>query len=163
VNQSPDRSSTSDALARWIASLGPTGFAPLVPATVASLLVAVVYAFLPPLGLTVDIVATTLLVPLAVWAAGRAERSWGHDARRIVIDEVVGMAATLFWLPAGLEVAIAGFFAFRFFDILKPFPVSRAERLPGGYGVVADDLLAGIYANLALRALALLGGVLLAP
>lgn len=156
MGQGPAPSSTSDTLARWIASLGPTGFAPLVPATVASLVVAVVYGFLPPLGLTADTVATAFLIPLAVWAAGRAERSWGHDARRIVIDEVVGMAATLFWLPAGFEVAIAGFFAFRFFDILKPFPVSRAERLPGGYGVVADDLLAGIYANLLLRVLNLL-------
>lgn len=152
----PARSSLSDTLARWIASLGPIGFAPLVPATAASFVIAAGYAFLPALGLAVDTMTVLVLCPLAVWAAGRAEHAWGHDARRIVIDEAVGMAATLFWLPAGFEVAIAGFFAFRFFDILKPFPVRRAERLPGGYGVVADDLLAGIYANLALRAVALL-------
>ena len=160
MGQHPGSPATSDRLARWIASLGPIGFAPLVPATFASLVIAAGYAFLPPIDPVADAAAVALLIPLAVWAAGRAERHWGHDARRIVIDEVVGMAATLFWLPAGFEVAVAGFLAFRFFDILKPFPVSRAERLPGGYGVVADDLLAGVYANLALRVAALFVGAI---
>jgi phosphatidylglycerophosphatase A len=145
-------------LGRWIASLGPVGFAPLVPATVASLVVAVAYALLPPLGAVIDACAMIAIIPIAVWAAGRAEQHWGHDARRIVIDEVAGMAVTLFWLPPGWRVAVIAFFAFRFFDILKPFPARRAERLPGGYGVVADDLAAGVYANLAVRAaLAILG------
>lgn len=148
----------ADGLARTIASLGPCGYFPVAPASFASLVLATGYAFLPPLGAGADGIVAVAVTALAVWAAGRAERTWGHDARRIVIDEASGMAVTLFLQPAGVRAAAAAFLAFRVFDVLKPFPGRRAERLPGGYGVVTDDVVAGIYANLVVRgALALLG------
>ena len=80
----------------------------------------------------------------------RAEQLLGReDDGRIVIDEVVGMLASLALLPARIDVAIVGFFLFRLFDIWKPPPARLAERLPGGLGVVMDDVVAGLYANLA--------------
>jgi phosphatidylglycerophosphatase A len=91
----------------------------------------------------------------AIFALGlatswRAEAFYGHDGSRIVIDEVVGQAVTLMGHPATGATFIVGFLLFRFFDVLKPFPVGRMQRLKGGAGVMADDLAAGIYANLAL-------------
>jgi phosphatidylglycerophosphatase A len=146
----------TDRLALALAALGPCGFSPIVPATVASFVLAVAYAFLPPIAAALDAAFLLAITVIAVWAAGRAERAWGHDAKRIVIDEGAGMAMTLLAQPAGWEAALIGFFAFRVFDVLKPFPGRRAEKLPGGFGVVADDLLAGVYAHLALRAVLVL-------
>ena len=134
-----------------LASLGPLGSSPVVPATVASAVIALVYAFLPVLGGAVDLGVTALVTVLAVWAAGLGDRIWGHDAKRIVIDEGAGMAVTLCLQPAGWPTAVLAFFAFRFFDVWKPFPARRAERVPGGAGVVLDDVIAGVYANLAVR------------
>jgi len=90
-----------------------------------------------------------------VWAAGRAEKMYGHDASIIVIDEVVGQMVALGFasrtspeeLASGV---IPGFLLFRFFDILKPFPIRRLERFPGGLGVMIDDIAAGVYAFLIL-------------
>ena len=91
-----------------------------------------------------------LLSILGAWAAGRAEQLFGqHDDGRITIDEVVGMLVSLAFLPARLDVALVGFALFRLFDIWKPPPIRLAERLPAGRGVMADDLVAGLYANLA--------------
>jgi len=134
-----------------VAALGPCGFAPIVPATVASAVLAAIYAFLPAWDGRVDIPVTIATIFLGIWAADLAEREWGHDARRIVIDEGAGMAVTLCLQPAGIATAVLAFFAFRVCDVLKPFPARRAERLPGGLGVVADDVLAGVYANLLVR------------
>ncbi|RZP29279.1 phosphatidylglycerophosphatase A, partial [bacterium] len=75
-----------------------------------------------------------------------AERHYRReDPGEIVIDEVAGMMLTLLWLPSGWMPFLVGFLAFRFFDIVKPFPARLAERLPGGVGVMADDLVAGLY------------------
>jgi len=95
-------------------------------------------------------------VCLGVRASGRAELTYGRDAKEIVIDEVAGQALAL-WLallllPASAWSFLLGFLLFRFFDIAKLWPVSRAENLPGGWGVMGDDLLAGLMA----------GGVMLA-
>jgi len=103
-------------------------------------------AGLSPLGYTA---ATAGIALLGVWAAGRASEIFRrHDDGRITIDEVAGMLVSLAWLPARLEVAALAFVLFRVFDIWKPFPAGAAERLPGGLGVMADDLVAGVYANL---------------
>ena len=73
------------------------------------------------------------------------------DPGPAVIDEVMGMLATMFLNPSGWVSASAGFFLFRLFDVIKPYPANRLERLPGGFGIMADDLMAAIYANLVLR------------
>jgi len=142
-----------------------TGFGigrlPVAPATWASAAVALLLlpeAFRAPLALGLAIAVVT---PLAIWASGEAEKELGHDAHPIVIDEVAGMLVSVIAVPhtsssPALFLASA-FLLFRFFDIVKPFPIRQSQALPGGWGVVTDDLLAGVATNLALR-LAVLAG-----
>jgi phosphatidylglycerophosphatase A len=95
------------------------------------------------------------LIFLAVWVAGEAERLLGQkDAGSIVIDEIVGMVVALAVLPLTPFNLAAGFIAFRVFDISKPFPARLIDaRVPGGWGIVLDDVVAGVYSNILLRAL----------
>lgn len=103
-----------------------------------------------PIGGALLILALT---GLSVWAAGAAERALGRgDPPEVVADEAAGFMVGLYMLPFSWIYVAGGFVLFRVFDIVKPWPVRRAERLPGGAGVVGDDLLAGLYTNLALRA-----------
>lgn len=126
------------------------GYSPVAPGTAGSVIGLGLYAALTPLSTGLYAVALGGVSAAAVWIAGRAERLLGnHDDGRIVIDEVAGMLTSLAFLPARLDVALAGFVLFRLFDVWKPPPARRAERLPGGMGVVVDDLVAGVYANLA--------------
>lgn len=94
------------------------------------------------------LLAVALTALLAIWAAQRAERGLGRDASPIVIDEVAGQWVTLSACPPSIVCVISGFLLFRLFDIWKPYPVRQSQRLPGGWGVVVDDLLAGGYAML---------------
>jgi phosphatidylglycerophosphatase A len=95
----------------------------------------------------------------ASWISGEAERCWGRkDHPRIVIDEIVGYLITMLWLPKTTLFIILGFLLFRFFDIVKPPPIRLLERVKGGYGVVLDDVLAGVYANIVLQLINLLRG-----
>ncbi|HSC38727.1 MAG TPA: phosphatidylglycerophosphatase A [Chitinophagaceae bacterium] len=91
-----------------------------------------------------------LVLLIGVWSAGEVEPWWGKDSSRVVIDEVAGMMVTLLFIPLYPRYVIAGLVLFRFFDIAKPFFIRRLEKLPKGWGVMADDLLAGIYAHLVL-------------
>jgi phosphatidylglycerophosphatase A len=101
----------------------------------------------------VEVALIVLLFAAGVWAGTTSERYFGGiDPGPIVLDEVVGMLITLAFIPVGLPGALIGFLLFRLFDVLKPFPAGRLERLHGGLGVMADDAMAAIYANLALRA-----------
>jgi phosphatidylglycerophosphatase A len=87
------------------------------------------------------------------WSGSVAERHFGTtDPSHVVIDEVMGMLITLFLIPVGWRGAAVGFLLFRISDVIKPFPANRLERLPGGIGIMADDGMAALYANLALRA-----------
>ena len=97
---------------------------------------------------------------MGVWAGTTAERYFGGiDPGPIVLDEVVGMLITLAFIPVGLSGALTGFVLFRIFDVIKPFPARRLEALHGGLGVMADDAMAAIYANVSLRlVMALLPG-----
>ena len=87
------------------------------------------------------------LAGLAVFSAYRAEAALGHDAHPIVIDELVGQILALMLQPKVWWAMLASFVLFRLFDIWKPFPIGVSQRLPGGWGVVVDDVLAGIYAG----------------
>jgi len=84
-------------------------------------------------------------------SADRVEEIWGKDHNRVVIDEVAGMCITLLLIPLKWQYTLIGLILFRFFDILKPFGIRKLEELPGGWGVMADDVLAGIYANVLLQ------------
>jgi phosphatidylglycerophosphatase A len=107
-------------------------------------------ANLPPALWLLTVVA---LFFLACWAAGEAGKIYGVvDDGRIVIDELVGYLVTIAFLPFTWKAAIAGFFLFRFFDIVKPQPARYFDRrIKNGYGVVLDDVVAGLYAALSLR------------
>jgi phosphatidylglycerophosphatase A len=138
-----------------VATGAGSGYCPWAPGTAGAVLGLGLYAGLIPLAAQLALPLDALLGPLAlavtgagIWAADRAQGWLGHDDPRIVVDEVAGMLASLLFLPARLEVALFGFLAFRALDIAKPWPVRRAEALPGGFGVMADDLLAAAGANL---------------
>lgn len=98
-----------------------------------------------------SIVLALAILFLGTWSSYKVESGWGHDSSKVVIDEVAGMMITLLWAPVDIKYALAGFILFRFFDILKPLGIKSAERLPGGWGVMADDVLAGVYAFALLR------------
>jgi phosphatidylglycerophosphatase A len=100
--------------------------------------------------------ASVVFAVAGVWAADRAERLLGkEDPGQVVVDEIAGQLVTLAFLPlAAPRVLVAGFFLFRLLDVWKPWPARRLEDLPGGSGIMADDLMAGLYGNLILQALA---------
>ena len=150
---------------RPLAILLATGFGlgrlPVAPATWASAAVALLLvpeACRAPLALGVAILVVT---PLAIWASGEAEKVLGHDAHPIVLDEVAGMLVSVVAVPhasaSPFLFLASAFLLFRLFDIVKPFPIRQSQALPGGWGIVTDDLLAGVATNLALR-LAVLAG-----
>ena len=131
--------------------------APVAPATAASfLMLPFVYLFwlTPALAQALIVIA---VIWFAVMVSTRAETVYGHDAKAIVIDEVAGMLVTFLFVPVVAEprsrllLLLAGFFLFRVFDVLKPFPAGRAQGWPRGQGVVFDDVFAAVYANVLLR------------
>ncbi len=140
------------ALARFVATLGPVGSAPLAPATAASAVVAAVGYFVPAPALPVALALVALGAALAVWASGEAEKTLGHDARPIVVDEAVGQSLALLLVPRAPLAFAASFVLFRIFDVWKPLGAREAQRLPGGWGVVADDVIAGLAACLVFHA-----------
>jgi phosphatidylglycerophosphatase A len=139
-------------LAILISTFGYIGYVPFAPGTIGSAAGLLVYAVIrlgpPPL----EPLAIAMLFAAGVAAGRRAERHFGGvDPGPVVIDEVMGMLITLFLIPVGWSGAVAGFFLFRVFDIVKPYPAGRLEVLPGGLGVMADDAMAAIYANVVMR------------
>jgi len=141
--------------ATWLATLGPVGYAPVAPATAASAAVVAVGWFVPVLPLAGALALLAVGTLVAVWAAGEAEKELGHDAGPIVIDELIGQSIALFFAPHRIFVYVAAFLLFRLFDIWKPLGAHQAQSLPGGWGVVADDAIAGATSLLALQALLL--------
>ena len=130
-----------------LATLGPVGRLHPAPGSWGSAAAVIIAAALVQLGGWTLEVATLIICVLGVRAADIYDREMGSkDASDIVIDEVAGQWITLLVVPLDWRWWVAGFFVFRLFDILKPGPVRLAERLPGGYGVMADDIVAGILA-----------------
>jgi len=134
------------ALARFLATLGPTGYAPVAPATAGSAVVATIGWFIPPPALPITIALLVVGTALAVWLAGEAEKDLGHDAKPIVVDEAIGQSLALLFVPHTLIAFGASFLLFRIFDVWKPLGAREAQALPGGFGVVADDVIAGLTA-----------------
>ena len=144
--------------AGWLAGTGlGCGLFPVAPATMASLLAVAVYASLPMEGDSpafLALVAASLLV--GPWACGSLVREDDPDPKRAVWDEVAGMWLTCLFLPKTLPWLAAAFLLFRVLDIAKPWPIRRFEGLPGGYGIMADDVAAGVIGAAALNAVRLL-------
>jgi len=130
-----------------------SGYIPLAPGTFGTV-VAVPFCYvLSVLGPLEGIVFVGAFLGVAVWISGEAEKIFKKkDSGLIVIDEMAGFLVTLYAIPLTVTTLAAGFLLFRLMDIAKPFPVRRLETaLPGGWGVVGDDVLAGVYANVVLR------------
>jgi len=142
--------------------MGGVGYFPVAPGTVGSLVGVAVVAGLGRLPLdrtgaiAVLAAASLALFAVGVWAAGKAEEFFGRtDPSQVVVDEVVGQMLTFLLLPhAGWKWLVGGFLLFRAFDIVKPFPARQAERIPRGWGIMLDDVVAGVYA---LSVLAVIG------
>lgn len=140
-------------LAVFVATVAYCGYFPIAPGTAGSAAGLVVYLLVwwtrSP---AVEVTLILAVFAAGVWAATEAERFFGGiDPGPVVIDEVLGMLITLAFMPVGVATAIAGFVLFRIFDVIKPYPANRFERLHGGFGVMADDAMAAVYANLVLR------------
>ncbi|PWT83819.1 MAG: phosphatidylglycerophosphatase A [Blastocatellia bacterium] len=135
-----------------LATAAGVGYVRFAPGTCGSAVGLAIWALLP----TSPAVHATTIVALflaGTWSGSIAERHFGcRDPSQVVIDEVVGMLITIFLNPVGWAGAAGGFLLFRLADIIKPYPANRFERLPGGMGVMADDAVAAVYANLLLRA-----------
>jgi phosphatidylglycerophosphatase A len=154
---------TTDRLAIFIATAGGAGFLPRAPGTAGAAVGVLGYLAIDAAGAAAYIPHVILVILFAgTIAAYRVESIWGHDSQRIVIDEVVGQMIA-YVLAGGTRLSaasiIVGFVLFRLFDITKPFPIRRLERLPGGTGVMADDVGAGLYALAALTLLQRVFGI----
>jgi len=148
---------------RFICLIGQgfgTGRSPWAPGTVGTLPGLVLAWFLWHAGPVFYLVITTLVVMIAIWVSGRAAKLLRvHDDPRIVIDEIAGILVTLALVPPSVPALLTGFVLFRLLDTVKPPPISTIDqRVGGGLGIVADDVVAGLGANLCLQLLFRWGG-----
>jgi phosphatidylglycerophosphatase A len=135
------------------------GYSPIAPGTMGTLVAIPIYFFLSFISSPLYELTIITFFFLSSWISDKAQRHWGkRDHPRIVIDEMVGFLITMLWLPKTTLFVILGFFLFRFFDIVKPPPIRLLERVRGGYGVVLDDVMAGVYANIILHLIQLFTG-----
>lgn len=147
---------SAERLLRWgivfIATCGFLGYFPIAPGTAGSLLGVLIY-WVADLTPQISFVLIFLLFFLGIPVSGEAEKIFERkDAPRIVLDEVVGAFLSVSFLPREAAYIAAGFLLFRFFDIVKPFPIRRLEKkVKGGFGIMLDDLLAALYTNLILQ------------
>ena len=138
---------------RLIATGLYSGYFPIAPGTVGSFLALVFFCLIPDFRGFILLTGIILLFFIGVWAASQTEKTDGHDASIINVDEIVGMWISVLFISSGVAWYwwIGGFFIFRIFDIIKPFPINSSQKLPGGWGVMIDDVIAGVYTNCILR------------
>jgi phosphatidylglycerophosphatase A len=139
-------------LAVLLATAGGLGRVPVAPGTAGSAVGLALYFATINLPAVSQVLLCLSLIALGTWASGVAARYFGSkDPGAVVIDEVAGQLVTLLLIPLSMTGAVVGFLIFRLFDIVKPWPADRLEALPGGLGVMADDLMAALYGHLVLR------------
>jgi phosphatidylglycerophosphatase A len=155
-------------LARFIATCGYVGYLPVAPGTWGTLLAFGVYLLLPRSQWSL-IIAFAVSFALGAWAARVGARELWPDSRkkndpgRICVDEFAAFFVAVMFLPYGIVYGLFAFFLTRVFDIVKPFPGRRCEKIPGGWGIMADDFVAGIYANVCLQILRLTASLVSFP
>ena len=139
-------------LLRHIATLWVIGYIPFAPGTLGSLVACVLFILIKP-SLPVHIMMLLFLFPVGLISSHYAEILLKEkDSRRIVIDEFCGFFLAVLFLPPSALYILGAFFLFRFFDILKPFPIRTVEHLfRGGAGIMADDIVAALYTNVILQ------------
>ena len=142
-------------IAKLIATFFYVGYFPYAPGTLGTLAAVPLYYIVSGLPYYLYIPFTALFIILSVWASSIAEGIFGEkDPGRIVADEVCGYLVTMILVPLTLTNVVIGFFLFRLFDIVKPPPSRQSEGLKGGLGVVMDEVIAGVYANIVLQIVA---------
>lgn len=136
---------------KHIATIGPVGFFPIAPGTLGTL-VALAFVAITNLPVPLYLVLTAIVIAVGIYASSVVEEITDEkDPGCIVIDEVAGYLVSMAFLPTTVFYLVSSFILFRIFDILKPPPLDRLQRLKGGTGVMADDILAGIYTNILLQ------------
>ncbi|MBD3903311.1 phosphatidylglycerophosphatase A [Chryseobacterium sp. Ch-15] len=136
-----------------LATIGPIGHVPKGGGSIAAVFASLCWYFFMNDDFIVQTCATIIVFFVGVWVSNNLEKHWGKDSNKIVIDEVLGMMVSLLFLPISVEVVVVGFILFRFFDITKVLGIRKTEALSKGWGVMVDDLLAGIFSNVILQAL----------
>lgn len=141
-----------------LATCGGVGYLPAMPGTWGSLAGLPLWWLLSHLGFWGYALACLVLMAVSVWASGVAQEYLGPDHPAIVLDEIMGLLIALAGVPFRWQWLIIGFALFRLLDILKPFPIKYGEKLPGGWGVVMDDVAAGLMTRAALGVVMVFGG-----
>lgn len=149
-----------NTLAKVIATGFGSGYAPVAPGTAGALLATVITYFIANSttwsSLNIALIALSIIFTvLGIWSANALQSEWGHDPGRIVVDEMVGIWISMLFIPFSLVNLLLAFGLFRLFDIWKPWIVKKAEDLDGGLGVMADDIVAGVFANIVLQLIVL--------
>lgn len=141
------------ALSKIIATCFGIGYVQKGAGTLAALFCCLGWFFLKgaETSFLFQLVLLFLLFFIGVVASSAVEKEWGKDSNRVVVDEVHGMLLSLFLLPSTWQWVLAAFLLFRAFDIAKPLGIRKMETLPGGWGVMVDDVLAGVYSNVLLQ------------
>jgi phosphatidylglycerophosphatase A len=128
------------------ATAAGAGYVPVAPGTAGSAVGVVIYLLVRRWPAFSQVLLLAVIVVVGIWSAGEAAIHFGReDPGQVVIDEVAGQFLTLMFTGAGMTGAVVGFVLFRLFDIVKPWPARQLEHLPGGWGIMADDLMAGVY------------------
>ncbi len=142
-------------LGLFVATCGYVGYAPIAPGTFGSAVGLALFALIRwSDSIAIELGVIALLLVLGVWSGDVAEKHFGRvDPGPVVLDEVAGMLITLALIPVNVSGAIVAFLIFRLLDVVKPWPANRLEALPGGLGMMADDAMAAVYGNVALRLL----------
>ena len=138
----------------WLAFGGGAGLAPRAPGTAGTAAAIPIYLVVASQPLATYLAVAALVIAAGIWACGRTARDLGvHDHPGIVLDEIAGFLVTMTALPLDWRWIVAGFVAFRLLDIVKPWPISLADRrIGGGLGIMLDDVIAGAIACAALHA-----------
>lgn len=142
-----------------ISTLFGVGYFPKAPGTAGTLIAALVYLLLPVKFFgslennIIFLICVLTLSLISVLFISKAEKKLGHDNNKIILDEFLGYFIAVVFLPKTVLIAVFAFILFRFFDISKPEPVNVLQKLPAGWGVMADDLMAGVYTNISLQIL----------
>ena len=140
-----------DRLYKMIASIFYVGYLPVAPGTLGSLAAVFLYYFIYRNTIIMSAVILVIII-LGFLTSGRVEKIFGEkDPGEIVIDEFAGMLISLYHIPPTMGYVVTGFLLFRFFDIVKPKPIRDLEKLKGSLGIMSDDIIAGVYANIILQ------------
>jgi len=151
-----NKSTLTDKISILIATMFGIGYLTKMPGTIGSLFAAAIYCLIPVncMERTSDLLQIIILLILAFLftiAAQIAERKLGKDNSKIICDEVIGYFVSVLFFPKSIIIAITALILFRILDIFKPFPINKMENIKGGLGIMSDDIVAGIFANLILR------------